>query len=226
MVVGTIVSKKLVDDIYLDSEALDSIYDSRIAQLPPEERLKALRFGLAVTYDEMYGWRTWTQSLVEMLWTHLSMSNSRVVGWDILAYDLPVLRSCAQSDAPVQALDLSVEIEAATQRRYKLDTVTRSNVGHGRIQETQIVIDWLRSGKADAMTKATEHCQNNVQLVRDLMELIHREQPLLLPGRLQPDDEETGWFKTKEATLRVYFTPQGEWMRCEDLRGKLISERA
>jgi hypothetical protein len=63
-------------------------------------------------------------------------------------------------------------------------------------------------------------------LVRDLMDLIQHGQPLLLPGRRQSDEVDTVWSKTREATLRVYFSPQGDWLRCEDLRGKLISERA
>lgn len=217
---------RLSDDIYLDSETIDSLYDQRITQFPPAERLNALRFGLAVTYDEMYGWRDWTQSLVHLLWTHLSMTNTRVVGWDILEYDLPVIRNCAhQPDVPVQTLDLSAEIEAATHRHYKLDSVARTNLGRGKIQDTQIVIGWLRAGDPYSMTRATEHCHNNVQLVYDLMALIQRGQPLLLPGRRQPDEEDTEWYKTKEATLRVYFAPRGEWLRCEDLHGKLIAER-
>jgi len=218
---------RLTDDIYLDSETIDSLFDQRITRFPAAERLNALRFGLAVTYDEMYGWRGWTQSLVYLLWTHLSMSNTRVVGWNILEYDLPIIGNCAhQPDTPVQALDLAVQIEAAAHRHYRLDSVARANLGRGKIQDTQIVIGWLRAGDPDSMTKATEHCRNNVQLVRDLMDLIQHGQPLLLPGRRQSDEEETEWTKTREATLRAFFSPQGDWLRCEDLRGKLIVERA
>ncbi len=214
------------DDIYLDSETIDSLYDQRILRLPPAQRLNALRFGLAVTYDEMYGWRDWTQSLIHLLWIHLSLPNTRIVGWDILEYDLPVIRNSAhQPDAPVQTLDLSAEIEAATRRHYKLDSVARTNLGRGKIQDTQIVIGWLRAGDPDSMTKATAHCQNNVQLVRDLMGLIRQGQPLLLPGRRQPDEENSEWIKPREATLRIYFSPEGEWLRCEDLHGKPVTER-
>ena len=57
------------------------------------------------------------------------------------------------------------------------------------------------------------------------MKLIKQGQPLLLPGRRLPDEEDKEWYKTKEATLRVYFSARGEWQRCEDLHGKLITER-
>jgi hypothetical protein len=174
----------------------------------------------------MYGWRDWTQSLVHLLWTHLSMPNTRVVGWDILEYDLPIIRNCAQQpETPLQTLDLSAQIEAATRRHYKLDSVARTNLGRGKIQDTQIVIGWLRSGDPISMEKATGHCHNNAQLVFDLMKLIKQGQPLILPGRRLPDEEDTEWYKTKEATLRVYFSTLGEWQRCEDLHGKLITER-
>src|SRR6266498_5461564 len=87
----------LLDDIFLDSETLDSLQDPQVTQLPAEQRLNALRFGMAVTYDDMYGWRTWTQSLATLLWTHLTMPDARVVGWDILDHDLPVIRRSAQA---------------------------------------------------------------------------------------------------------------------------------
>jgi hypothetical protein len=211
-------------DICLDSETLDSLNDAAIARLPPTERVSALRFGFAATYDEIYGWRTWTTSLVNMLWTHLSMSGARVVGWDILDYDLPVIAHAADSQPQgVVALDLSAEIAAATGRRYKLDTIARANLGRGKILDTPLVIEWLRKGDSASMQQVTAHCRNNVQLVLDLMALIQRGQPLLLPGRLQPSA--SGWPKTNEATWRLHFEPMGEWRRCEDLRGVLVKER-
>ncbi len=210
-------------DIYLDSEALDALHDQRIAQLPAEQRVTALRFGLAVTYDDMYGWRTWTQSLASLLWTHLTMPDARAVGWDVLSYDLIIIRNSAQASAAVRAMDLSAQIAASTGRRYKLDTIARANLGRGRSADTQTVIGWLRAGDASSMARASEHCRANVQLVIDLMDLLRRGQPLVLPGRLEPD--ERGWAKTREATLRVHFTPEGEWLRCEDLRGNVIKAR-
>ena len=84
------------------------------------------------------------------------MPNTRVVGWDILEYDLPIIRNCAQQpETPLQTLDLSAEIQAATRRHYKLDSVARTNLGRGKIQDTQIVIGWLRSGDPSSMEKAT-----------------------------------------------------------------------
>ena len=218
-------------DLYLDSETLDSLDDSDIASLPNEQRIEALRFGLAVTSDDMFGWRTWTSSLVDMLWLHLSAPTMRAVGWDILTYDLPVIRHAVQHgtrqrderDEIVDALDLSAEIVAATTRHYRLDTIARSNLKRGKIMGTQMVIEWLRAGDPASMIKATDHCRNNVQLVMDLYDLIQHNQPLLLPGRLEPT--ESGWLKTNEATLRLWFTPDGRWLRVEDLRGQVQTER-
>lgn len=210
-------------DIFIDSETLDSLHDPEIVRLPEAERIGALRFGLAVTYDEMFGWRTWTVSLAEMLWRHLAMPSSRVVGWDILDYDLPVLRHASRSHAPMRALDLSAEIRAATDRHYTLDTVARANLNRGKILDTQLVIGWLRVGDSASMTKVTEHCRNNVQLVMDLCERITQDQPLVLPGRQQTT--ESGWLRTREANLRLSFSSDFLWQRCEDLRGRLIKAR-
>ncbi len=210
-------------DIYIDSETLDSLHDTRIARLPPQERASALRFGLAATYDEIFGWRTWTSSLAHLLWNSLSMPGLRAVGWDILEYDLPVIRAAAHRDEPVAALDLSAEILAATGRRYRLDTVARANLGRGKVQDTYLVIEWLRSGDPASMARATEHCRNCVQLVMDLFVLIRRGQALALPGRLS-----TGSYASpvsSEANLRAVFSPDGRWLRCEDAHGHTIAQR-
>ena len=208
-------------DITLDSETLDSLHDAHIARLPPAERAGALRFGFAATYDDAYGWRTWTTSLVNLLWTHLSMSGARVVGWDIEEYDLPVLRHAAQRDEPLVSLDLSAQIISATRRHYKLDTIARANLGRGKILETGLVIEWLRAGDSASMVKVTEHCRNNVQLVIDLFGIVYQGRPLALPGRQQSAD--LGWNRMNEATLRLFFNPQGEWTHCEDMKGQVVA---
>src|SRR5689334_10898667 len=123
-----------------------------MAKLPPQARVNALRFGLAATYDEIFGWRTWTTSLANLLWTHLTMAGVRVVGWDILDYDLPIIRHASHHDEPVLALDLAAEINAATGRQYKLDTIARANLGRGKILDTHLVINWLRAGDSASMT--------------------------------------------------------------------------
>jgi hypothetical protein len=210
-------------DLYLDSETLNSLEDPDISRLPKEARINALRFALAVTYDDLYGWRTWTSSSANLLWTHVATPGVRVVGWDILEYAVPVLRHAAGRDEAVDALDLSAEIMAATKRHYRLDTVARVNLAHGKILGTQQVTQWLRAGDPTSMAKATEHCRNNVQLVMELYALGVSGQPLLLPGRLQPD--QSGWFKTNEATLRLRLTPEGHWQQVEDLRGNVVTPR-
>jgi hypothetical protein len=192
-------------------------------KLPPPARVKALRFGFAATYDDVFGWRTWTQSLAQLLWTHLTAPDTRVVGWNIDTYDLHVVRNAVHDDEPVTTLDLAAEIKAATSRDYRLDTVARANLGRGKILDTPLVVGWLRAGDGASMTQVTEHCRNNVQLAIDLLHMVAGGQPLMLPGRLQPG--ENGWFKTSEATLRLWFRPDGRWLRCEELRGRVLRER-
>jgi RNase_H superfamily len=212
-------------DIYLDGETLDTLHDPHIVRLPAAERAGALRFGFAVTYDEMFGWRTWTTSLVYLLWTHLTMPDIRIVGWDIEEYDLPVIRHAVQTqyDEAVTSLDLSAQIITATHRHYKLDSIARANLGRGKILDKGLVIEWLRAGDSGSMIKVTEHCRNNVQLVMDLIGIIRQDRPLVLPGRQQSAD--LGWDRMNEATLRIFFTPQGEWTRCEDMKGHMITQR-
>ena len=208
-------------DIYLDSEALDTFDNLRIVGVP-QERSGPLRFGLAISYDDMYGWRIWTSSLIGLLWTHLSAPEMRVVGWDVLAVDLPMIAHVVQAQKMPTALDLSAQIRAATARAYKLDTVARANLGRGKVMDTVTVIEWLRLGDSVSMSKATEYCRNKLQLVIDLYKLIKQGQPLVLPGRLRPAE---ALVRRDEETLRVWFSPQGEWARCEDTKGHVLSER-
>ncbi len=209
-------------DIYIDSEALDTYDDMRLAKVPKEARSAAMRFGLAVTYDDVFGWRVWTPSLVPLLWTHLTAPDLRVVGWDVLEYDLPMIRHAAQARVIPATLDLSAQIKAATNRAYKLNTVARTNLGRGKVMDTRTVIEWLRRGDYDSMSNATAHCRNNVQLVIDLYELIRHGQPLTLPGLARPNEKARS---ESDMPLRIWFTPDGEWLRYEDLRGHVLSTR-
>ena len=104
------------DDIFIDSETLDSLHDPHITRLPPGERIGALRFGLAVTYDGTFGWRSWTSSLVNLLWNHLTMPGLRIVGWDVLEYDLPVICHAMQCSCPNPILDMSAAGSAARRK--------------------------------------------------------------------------------------------------------------
>lgn len=210
-------------DIVLDSETLDSLHDPHITRLPKDERIRALRFGLAVTHDEMFGWRTWTPSLANLLWDHLTMPGLRIVGWDILAYDLPVICHAVKCDCENETLDLSAEIEAATGRHYGLDTVARANINRGKIQDSYMVTEWLLHGDPASMALATAHCRSNVQLVMDLLAFVAQGKPLKLPGR-----QDSGSFTrrvTSEATLRVQFTADGKWEHCEDMKGQVLASR-
>ncbi|MCL4506634.1 MAG: hypothetical protein M1434_01420 [Chloroflexi bacterium] len=211
-------------DIFIDSETLDSLHDTHIARLPPKERVRALRFGLAATYDDTFGWRTWTSSLAHLLWNNLSMPGLRVVGWDILEYDLPVLSAATQHEEPLSTLDLCAEILAATGRRYHLDTVARANLGRGKVLDTYQVIEWLRKGDPASMEQATQHCRNCAQLVMDLFALIKRGQTLMLPGRLSPGSYSKPM--SAEDHLRVLFALDGRWQRCEDSQGRVIAQQA
>jgi|GEM_PF-3222445 len=211
------------DDIFIDSETLDSLHDPHITRLPPGERIGALRFGLAVTYDGTFGWRSWTSSLVNLLWNHLTMPGLRIVGWDVLEYDLPVICHAMQCSCPNPILDMSAEIQDAIGRHYKLDSIARANLGRGKLMDTYLVIEWLRKGDSVSMTRATEHCHNNVQLVRDLLAFVRRGAPLVLPGREKSRDYAQP--AANEETLRLYFNPDGAWVRCETTHGAVINQR-
>ncbi len=214
---------KPLEDIFLDSEALDSVHDPHITRLPHADRIGALRFGLALTHDATFGWRTWTSSLVSLLWHHLSMPGLRIVGWDILTYDLPIICNAMQRECPNPILDLSAEIRDATARQYRLDTIAYANLGHGKLIDTYQVMEWLRKGDGVSMSRATEHCRNNLQLVMELLAYVQSGRPLMLPGRRKSRDYAHP--AADESPLRLQFNASGAWVRCEDAHGSVVKQR-
>lgn len=184
--------------IFFDIETLDFFHDPAIAALPREQQIGALRFGVAVTYnDHMDMWLTWSLDELPMLWSYLV--NENICGWNIRAFDLPVIHANlarfhdypnADLDPIGRVVDIVDDIRQATGRWYKLDTVAQANLGRGKIAHGQQATEWLRSGDPALMRKAAEYCRDDVALVVALYEKLRRGEALVLPPRLERGETE------------------------------------
>src|SRR5262245_13339643 len=114
--------------IYLDIETVRFFSDPDIKRLPRTQQIGALAayFGVALTYDEQAGWRTWTPQQVKDLWA--ALRGQTICGWNIVSFDVPVVQGAAvlagYSDPgldPWYAFDLFAEIRTRTGRWYKLE---------------------------------------------------------------------------------------------------------
>ena len=192
--------------IVFDIETLDLLQDDHITALPREQRIRALKFGCAVTYD------TWTKRYeahmphqLAHMWNN--MIRRDLCGWNIKAFDIPVILSNLSNatrfpeDADLspmgEIIDLFDLIRQETGRWYSLDTIAEANLGHGKTVDGKQAVLWLRSGNQALIQKAVEYCRDDVELVRKLYERLRRGQPLRLPARPERNELEELRFHLK-----------------------------
>lgn len=184
--------------IYLDIETLDFFADPAIKALPRERQLKAIRFGIAVTYNDAADeWLEWATSDIGDLWPYLRLPGTTLAGWNIVDFDWPVIRNgiIPYGDALLshghepEFHDLFHTIKAKTGRWYKLDVVTQANLGRAKSADGQQAALWLRdwyeNGNGAALRQALDYCRLDVELERDLYLHLTSGKPLRLPPRAE-----------------------------------------
>lgn len=196
---------------YLDIEILDWFSDPQIANLPRWRQHAALRFGLATTYgysssrdsDQVeYAFQTWHSSSIGQLYGYLASCEAPIVTWNGDEFDLPYLITLAiragVTTNPWHELPESLDLMSLIRREskrldgkerwYKLEVIAQANLGRGKIGHGDECAAWLRSGDPELIQKAAEYCQDDVQLVKELHELLLSGLPLICPAR--PDRRE------------------------------------
>lgn len=180
--------------VYCDVETTRFFSDPEIARLPRAAQIPALAtyVGVALTYDQVSGWRTWWPQDMPALWAVLR--GNQIAGWNVIHFDVPLIQQAAAlagvSDPgldPWTALDLFAEIRTRTSRWYKLEEIAQANLGRGKSGDGQLAAEWLRSGDPILAQHAADYCRLDVQLVRDLHQ-IAGDLGLLLPARGKDTD--------------------------------------
>lgn len=184
--------------IYLDIETLDFFQDEHIKAIPDRnDQLKAIRFGIAVTFDsDNNQWYDWTTDEAFRLLFSLAQSQTQnvpIVGWNIKGFGLPVIANSTtgiakRNDyynllATGNIIDLFDDIRKTTGRWYKLEEVSSANLNSHKLADGQTATHWLRTGDPDALQKAFDYCRQDVQLVIDLHNHLLAGNSLLLPHR-------------------------------------------
>jgi hypothetical protein len=202
--------------IFLDIETLDFFTDPAIKALPRAQQLQAIRYGLAVTIDTRYqnirGYdeaTAWPQTDTTELWRFL-LGADLVVGWNILAFDYPIIRHAAWGihDPGLtlpNTLDLFDRIRQHTGRWYSLGYIAERNQLGGKSADGQQAAEWLRAGE---WHKAARYCKQDVLLTKGLYEMAKDEGLLLHPrsDRKYPEVE----------TLRIWIDGDRWRLRNED----------
>ncbi len=160
-------------------------YDKR----PREMQLKEMVFGIAVTYnDYTKEWREWGIKDLVPLWKYLQ--NTTVCGWNIVNFDIPVIRLTLQGDGypaddSIRAWDIFNQVKEKTGRWYSLNVIAKANLGREKTADGAQAALWLQewlSTQDDALLrKAFDYCRNDVWLEYSLYAHLQTGKPLVLP---------------------------------------------
>jgi DEAD/DEAH box helicase domain-containing protein len=145
------------------------------------------KFGLAVavTWDAQNRFRRWFEPDVKALISELGRFE-RIVSFNGDRFDFEVLRGYH----PVENLhrksfDLLSDLQRRLGFRVKLDTLARETLGHQKTADGLEVVQWWRDGRKEEVCK---YCENDVQLLVDLVDFARRKKYVVVNSRQLPVD--------------------------------------
>ena len=156
---------------------------------------------IAVTGDQSGETLTWSKfELMDLL---KYLRNRTVTGWNIHAFDLPIIALSAfrarqtQWSAPIQSIDLFELIRRDTRVMFKLEDVAHLNLEQGKLGDSAAIpalFKTLPTGKKWNQLKEYKqivaHCQRDVELERQLLEKARSQGlrlPAVAPSKYLPD---------------------------------------
>jgi len=114
-------------------------------------------------------------------------SASRIVGFSMNRYDVPVLNLYFQRlNVPVpniwekERVDLLEEVEAAAGQRISLSKLSEANLGVKKDKHGSEAIGLYKEGKIDELK---EYCLKDVKLTKDLYDLYRKQRYFMMPDR-------------------------------------------
>jgi hypothetical protein len=186
--------------IIVDIETTKFFDHPDVKKLPRQQQLEAIPFGLAVTYDsksdEHILWHG--EVVASSLWEYLLNSGQIVGGWNIIRFDLPIIKRAAATfpgfdpgltSPAVQ--DLFDRIIVHTQRWYALGFIAEVNGLGGKSGDGQQASEWLNSGDRALIQRCAEYCKRDVDLTWQLYQMAATCGLYLpaRPGRKHPERE-------------------------------------
>ena len=145
------------------------------------------RFGLAVavTWDAQNRFRRWFEPDVKPLISELSQF-ARIVSFNGDRFDFEVLRGYHPVSKLVpKSFDLLVDLHRRLGHRIKLDDLARETLGQQKTGDGLEVVQWWREGHKE---KVCKYCENDVQLLVDLVEFARRKKYVVVNKRQLPVD--------------------------------------
>ena len=145
------------------------------------------RFGLAVavTWDPGNRFRRWFEPDVKALIYELGRF-ARIVSFNGDRFDFEVLRGYHPVGNLVpKSFDLLADLHRRLGFRIKLDDLARETLGHQKSGNGLEIVQWWREGRKEEVCK---YCENDVQLLVDLVEFARRKKYVVVNKRQLPVD--------------------------------------
>lgn len=131
--------------------------------------IEKLRLSCGVTFsternDFAVYWEKDALALIEEL-----KSADRVIGFNLIGFDYPVLRPYAQgfNFASLRTLDLLQDIHRTLGFRLSLDAIAEASLGTTKSADGLKAVAWYRAGELD---KVAEYCKVDVDITRQVYE--------------------------------------------------------
>jgi DEAD/DEAH box helicase domain-containing protein len=140
------------------------------------------RFGLAVavTWDERNRFRRWFEVDAQALIAELGQYD-RIVSFNGNRFDFEVLSAYQPiSHLLRKSFDLLVDLNSRLGHRIKLDDLARETLGNQKTGSGLDIVQWWREGRKEEVCK---YCENDVQLLVDLMEFARKNKYVVVKSR-------------------------------------------
>ena len=149
--------------------------------------LNIARFGLAVavTWDAQNRFRRWFEPDSKALISELGRFE-RIISFNGDRFDFEVLRGYHPVDNLYpKSFDLLTDLQRRLGFRIKLDDLARETLGHRKTSNGLEIVRWWRDGRKEEVCK---YCENDVQLLIDLMAFARQRKYVVVNSRRLPVD--------------------------------------
>jgi DEAD/DEAH box helicase domain-containing protein len=169
----------LIREIFFDIETL------RLSHEVEGGWSNIARFGLAVaiTWDTQNRFRRWFEQDARALVTELEHFD-RIVTYNGDRFDFEVLRGYHSVDKLLpKSFDLLADLQRKLGFRIKLDDLARETLGNKKTGNGLEIVQWWREGRKEEVCM---YCENDVQLLVDLMEFARKNKYVVVKSRQVP----------------------------------------
>jgi DEAD/DEAH box helicase domain-containing protein len=91
-----------------------------------------------------------------------------VIGYNIKAFDLPVLEQYGLNPKKLDIFDIMLDLEVVTRQRFiKLDSVAKGTLQETKSADGLMAVQWWKEKKIDLII---EYCMQDVKVTRDIFE--------------------------------------------------------